>query len=331
MSSEITFNMLKNLFTRLFIGMSLCTLCLSAFSESYPSHPIKLIIPHAPGSSPDAVARVITPKLSERLGQPIVIDNRIGAGGAIGLGAAAKAAPDGYTLVVGHVGTLTINPNIYSNLPYDSKKDFSPISMSVTTPLLMVVSADSPFKSVGDVIAFAKKNPEKITFSSAGNGTASHMAGVLFGAMAGINITHIPYKTAPAALTSVIAGDVTFTFGGQPPAWPLVKGNKLRALGLSSLSRISDFPETPAVAESVNGFEVLDWNGLMAPAGTPNDIIERINSELKEVFKDPEIVKKLRSQGLIPATGSPAQFSERIDSETLKWAKVSKDIKLQLD
>jgi tripartite-type tricarboxylate transporter receptor subunit TctC len=323
--------MSKNLLLPVLLGLSLSTLSLGAWSESYPSHPIKLIVPHAAGSSPDAVARVITPKLSERLGQPIVIDNRVGAGGAIGLGAAAKAPADGYTLVVGHVGTLTINPNIYTNLPYDSKKDFAPISMSVTTPLLMVVSAESPFKTVSDVIAYAKKNPEKITFSSAGNGTASHMAGVLFGAMAGITITHIPYKAAPAALTSVIAGDVTFTFGGQPPAWPLVKGNKLRALGLSSLTRVSDFPETPAVAESVSGFEVLDWNGLMAPTGTPIEVIERLNTEIKEVFKDPEIVKKLRSQGLLPATGSPAQFIDRIESETLKWAKVSKDIKLQLD
>ncbi len=300
------------------------------FAQQYPSKQIQVILPHAPGSSPDVVTRIVTQKLSARLGQPIVIDNRVGAGGAIGLSAAAKAPADGYTLVIGHVGSLTINPNIYANLPY-SRKNFAPITQSVTTPLLVVVSVNSPYKSVAEFIAAAKAEPGKLNFSSAGNGTASHMAGVLFAATADISLVHIPFKSAPAALTAVIANDVALTFGGQPPAWPLVKGNKLRALALTSAGRAGEFPDTPVVSETVKGFEVLDWNGFMVPAGTPQDIIARLHRELVQILNDPETSKLLRGQGLDPVANTPAQFAAVIERETAKWSRVAKDVKLSLD
>jgi tripartite-type tricarboxylate transporter receptor subunit TctC len=303
----------------------------TVWAQGYPSRALRVIIPHAAGSSPDVVTRLVTQKLSERLGQAVVIDNRVGAGGSIGLGAGAKAAPDGYTLVIGHVGTLTINPNIYADLPYDPKRDFAPVTLSVTTPLLVVVAPESQYKSVAELIAGAKANPGRITFSSAGNGTASHMAGVLFGAMAGAALVHVPYKTAPAALTAVAGGDVNLTFGGQPPAWPLVKGGKLRALGLTSGARVGEFPETPVLSEAVAGYEVLDWNGFMVPAGTPAEIITRLNRELLAIINDADMTRQLRAQGLAPATGTPDQFAAWIDRERQKWARVARDIKLKLD
>jgi len=303
---------------------------LPGFAQQYPSKQIQVILPHAPGSSPDVVTRIVTQKLSARLGQPIVIDNRVGAGGAIGLAAGAKAPADGYTLVIGHVGSLTINPNIYANLPY-TRKNFAPITQSVTTPLLVVVSANSPYKSMADLIAAVKANPGKLNFSSAGNGTASHMSGVLFASMAGISIVHIPFKSAPAALTAVIADDVALTFGGQPPAWPLVKGNKLRALALTSGARVAEFPETPVLAETVKGYETLDWNGFMVPAGTPANVITLLHRELVQILKDPETDKLLRGQGLLPVANTPAEFAAVIERETEKWARVAKDVKLTLD
>jgi hypothetical protein len=226
---------------------------------------------------------------------------------------------------------ILINPNIYADLPYDPKRGFAPVTLSVTTPLLVVVAPDSPYKSVAELIAGAKANPGRVTFSSAGNGTASHMAGVLFGAMAGASLVHVPYKTAPAALTAVAGGDVNLTFGGQPPAWPLVKGGKLRALGLTSSARVGEFPDTPVLGEAVSGYEVLDWNGFMVPAGTAPEIIARLNRELLAIINDADMTRQLRAQGLAPATGTPDQFAAWIERERQKWARVAKDIKLKLD
>ena len=247
------------------------------------------------------------------------------------MGQAARATPDGYTLVIGHVGTLTINPSIYLDLPYDPGRDFAPVTLSVTTPLLAVVGANSPYKSVADLIAAAKSEPGKITYASAGNGTASHMAGELFAAMAGVKLVHVPYKTAPAALAAVVGGDVALTFGGQPPAWPLIKAGKLRALGLTSATRAAESPDVAVIAETVPGYEVLDWNGFMAPAGTPPEVVARLNKELVAILSDDDLARQLRAQGLNPAPGTPADFAAMIDRESRKWAGVAKQIKLKLD
>lgn len=304
---------------------------LGASAQDYPSKPVRVLVPHAAGSSPDVVTRIVAQKLSERLGQPFTVDNVVGAGGSIGLGAGAKAAPDGHTVVIGHVGTLTINPNIYPNLSYDPLRDFAPITQSVTTPLLAVVASTSALKNTAELIADAKANPGKLTFSSAGNGTASHMAGVLFASMAGISLTHVPYKTAPAALTAVASGDVTLTFGGQPPAWPLVRANRLRALGLTSAARVTEFPDVPVLAETVKGYEVLDWNGFMLPKSTPAAIGTKLHRELVAILSDPEVAKQLRAQGLNPVANTPAEFATVIERETQKWARVAKAVKLSLD
>lgn len=311
--------------------VALFSACVTAWGQSYPDKPLRVIIPHGAGSSPDVVTRLVAQKLSTQIGQPVLVENKVGAGGSIGMGQAARATPDGYTLVIGHVGTLTINPNIYLDLPYDPKRDFAPVTLSVTTPLLAVVGAASPYKTVADVIAAAKSEPGKITYSSAGNGTASHMAGELFAAMAGVKLVHVPYKTAPAALAAVVGGDVALTFGGQPPAWPLVKADKLRALGLTGTARAAEFPDVAVIAESVPGYEVLDWNGFMVPAGTPPEVVARLNKELVAILVDEDLARQLRGQGLNPAPGAPADFAAMIDRESRKWAGVAKDIKLKLD
>jgi len=302
-----------------------------ATAQSYPTRPVRIIVPHGAGSSPDTITRLVAQHLGERLGQPFVVENRAGAGGTIGLGAAARAPADGYTLTVGHIGTLTINPNVYSKLPYDPVKDFAPIMLSARTPLLVVVSAESPYKSIADVIAAAKADPGKLTFSSAGNGTASHMSGEYFKTLAGISITHVPFKTAPEALTGVASGAVTLTFGGQPPAWPMVKAGKLRALALTSDQRVAEFPETPVVAETLPGYEMFDWNGFMAPAGTPPAIVATLHKAIAAILAEPDVVRQLRGQGLLPMPNTPEQFARFIDAERGKWARVAKEVKIQLD
>ena len=314
------------------VGMVVFGLCFGMARADYPDKPIHVIVPFGPGGTPDVVTRLIGQRLSERIKQAVVIENRAGAGGGIGTAAGAKAAPDGYTLTIGHVGALTINPAIYKKLPYQPLVDFAPITLAVTTPLILVVNSSSNIKSVAELLAAAKATPGRLTFSSSGNGTASHMAGVLFNSMSGADIVHVPFGSAPAALTGVAGGDVTFTFGGQPPAWPLIKAGKLRVLGLTSARRVAEFPDLPAVAEGgVPGYEVLDWNGFMAPRGTPQEIIERLHREIAPILRTPEFGSRLREQGLEPVGNSPAEFAAWIKRESDKWGRVARSINLTLD
>jgi tripartite-type tricarboxylate transporter receptor subunit TctC len=300
-------------------------------AATYPEKPVRIIVPHAPGASPDTVTRIIAQHLTEKFGQSFVVENRAGAGGSIGLAQVARATPDGYTLGVGHIGTLTINPSVYKKLAYDPNKDFTPIILSAKTPLLLVVSESSPYKTVADVIAAAKAHPGELTVSSSGNGTASHMAAEYFNTMAGVQIKHIPYKSAPDALTGVANGSVTMTFGGQPAAWPLVQGHKLRALALTSGARVPEFPDTPVVAEAVQGYEVFDWNGFVAPAGTPAAIVSKLHDTIAQILAQPDVIKLLRAQGLMPEPNTSAQFADFIKSQRATWSRVAKEVNIQLD
>jgi tripartite-type tricarboxylate transporter receptor subunit TctC len=297
----------------------------------YPDKPVRVIVPHAAGSSPDIVTRIVAQHLGERFGQSFIVENRAGAGGTIGLSQAARAAPDGYTLAIGHVGTLTINPSVYAKLPYDPVKDFTPIILQVKTPLLLVASEHSPYKTVADVIAAAKASPGVLTVSSSGNGTASHMAAEYFNSLAGVDIKHIPYKSAPDALTGVAGGSVSITFGGQPAAWPLVQGHRLRALALTSGSRVEEFPDTPVIAETVKGYEVFDWNGFIAPAGTAPAIVAQLHDAIAQILAEPDVIKQLRAQGLMPEPNTSAQFGQFIQSERAKWSRVAKEVNIRLD
>jgi tripartite-type tricarboxylate transporter receptor subunit TctC len=303
----------------------------SAFAASpWPERTVRIIVPHAPGTSPDAMTRLVAQRLTGRLHQTFLVENRAGAGGVLGMAVAAKAPADGYTLVIGHVGSLTINPSVYAHLNYDPERDFTPITQAVRTPLLLVAAESSPWNRVADVIAAARSG-ERITFSSAGNGTASHMAGECFRTLAGINMTHVPFRNATDALVGVANGDVRLTFGGQPAAWPLVHGHRLRALALTSARPLPEFPDVPVVAETVKGFEILDWCGFMAPAGTPADIVARLQQEIAAILREPEVVARLRAQGLIPEPGTSEQFAQFIASERAKWSRVATQVHLRLD
>ncbi len=317
---------------RLLCALILGGLSAMALAQDYPSHPIRLIVPFAPGGTTDIVARIIADRLGQNLRQAIVVENRAGAGGGIGTDAVAKAAPNGYTLLMGHIGALTINPAIYEKLPYQPLRDFAPISVAIVTPLILITGPTSGINSVAQLVALAKAQPEKLTYATAGAGSASHMASELLNFNARIKTIHIPFKGAGPATTAVVAGDVSFMFSGQGQSWPLVKAGKLRSLGLASLKRSPEHPDTPTIAEAgIPNFEMLDWNGLLAPAGTPGDIITKLNREVRTVLTDPAVSAKLISQGYEPRPGSPEDFTALIKSELEKWAQVAKTAGIKVD
>lgn len=303
---------------------------LPAFGQAYPAKPVKVIVPYSPGSNPDLAGRIVMQAMSDKIGQSFVPDTRIGAGGAVGLAAAAKAAPDGYTLVVGHVGGLAINPSIYVKLPYDPLTDFVPVAQIYKSPLLLLVAENSPYRSVADIVAAAKAKPGDITFSSGGNGNGAHLSGELLASLGNVSMRHIPYRSVSDALVGVASGDATFSFGNISLGMPLVQGKKLRAIAFSGDSRVSEYPNIPTVAETLKDFEFQDWSGILAPAGTPPPILNKLAQEIVAVAAQPEQTRNLRAAGLIPVQSSPQAFRNFIASEQAKWGALSKSINLKL-
>ena len=297
----------------------------SLASAAYPDRSIKLVVAYPPGGGTDIVARLITPELSKRLGQPISIDNRGGAGGNIGTEFAVRSAADGYTLLMGNVAPNAINVSIYKKLPFDPQKDLSPISLVAITPNMLIVNNDVPVKSVADLVAYAKANPGALNFPSAGLGTSSHLAGELFNTMAQVKMVHIPYKGGGAAFSDLMGGQVQVFFATMPAAMPLVRSGKLRAIAVTSDQRAIALPDLPTVSEAgLLGFSATTWYGLYAPKGTPADIVNRLNREIKEILEFPVIREKLIQQGFEPQGNSPADFSIFILKEITKWARVVK-------
>lgn len=294
-------------------------------AQDYPSRTIKIIVPFPPGGNPDIATRIVAEQLSKSLGQPVIVENRPGANGGIGASAVAKSPADGYTLLGANLGILGINPAVYQKLLYDPAKEFVPVSRFVVSPLLLIAGRDVGFDSVAGLVAEAKKHPGKLTYSSSGNGSASHLAGVLFNELAGTNIVHVPYRGTSGAATDVATGSISIAFGGQGASWSLVSSGRVRALALTGEHRSKEHPNTPTVAESgVPGYIITDWVGLLAPAGTPQPIVDKLNQEVRKIFADPEITKKLMVQGLEPAAGTPAEFARFIAEEQKKWADVAK-------
>jgi tripartite-type tricarboxylate transporter receptor subunit TctC len=300
-------------------------------AQTYPSKPVKVIVPYSPGSNPDIATRMVMQAMTDRLGQPFVIETRIGAGGGIGLSAAAKSLPDGYTLVTGHVGGLAINPTLYDKLTYDVPKDFVPIAQMYKSPLVMLVADSSPFKTLADVLAAAKAAPGTLTYSSGGNGNGAHLSGESLAALGGVSMRHIPYKSVSDALVAVAGGDITFSFGNLSLGMPLVKGKKLRALALSGDARLTEYPDIPTVSETVKGFEFHDWSGILAPAGLSPAVVTKLQSDIAAVLALPEVIKQMRTQGLIPVQSSSAQFTKFIESENKKWGDLARSINLKLN
>ena len=303
-----------------------------ASAQTYPGKTIKLIVPFPPAGSTDISARAVAGKLGERLGQAVVIENKPGAGGNIGTDVAAKAAPDGYTLVVGTVGTHAINASLYSKMPYDHIKDFAPVILLSSTPNVLVVYPKLPVNSVKDVIALARSKPGEMTFASSGSGTSIHLSGELFNSMAGLQMTHIPYKGSGPMQIDLISGQVNMSFDNLSAAMAQIKAGRLRALAVTGTSRSPMLPDIPTVAEAgLPGYEATSWNGVFAPAGPPKDIIDKLNRELNAILQSPETRKFFAEQGGEAGGGTPEQLGALVRSETVKWSKVVKESGAKVD
>ena len=293
-------------------------------AQSYPNQPIRLVIPFAAGGPSDVLARGFSQKLGESLGQPIIIDNKPGAGTNLAAEFVAKSKADGYTIFLMMVGTQAINETLYKKLSYNTIKDFSPISLVASSSLMLVANPSVPVKNVSDLIAYSKANPGKINFGSSGTGTPLHLGGELFNVQAGTTLNHVPYKGAAPALTDVLGGQIQTAMVGTPAALPFVKTGKLTAIGVTSLKRSSNAPEIPAIAETLPKFEVELVYAMVAPAGTPKDIINKLNSQLVSILNNPEIKSQLNSKGFDVISSSPEQLGDYIKSEVSKWAPIVK-------
>ena len=309
---------------RAFLLVSSLLLSCCCWAQPYPSKPVRIIVNFPAGGVADVYARIIGAKVQEAWGQPVVVENRTGAGGNIGAEAVAKSAPDGYTLNMTAIGPHAINVSLFAKMPFDPVKDFTPVAHVLEAEGLLVVHPSVPVNSVSELVAYARSNPGKLTFASAGMGTASHLAGELFKTMAQVDMTHVPYKGNVPAITDLLAGQTSLLFATMPTVLPHAKAGKLRALATIGASRAAATPELPTIGESLRGFEVSNWIALFAPAGTPPEIVKRWNAEVQRIMQSPEIQARLPNEGarFIPMT--PEQFGAFQKSEIAKWAPVVK-------
>lgn len=322
---------MKRIALALAAGLVFCTGSAAA-QATWPAQPVKWIVPYPPGGSTDMLARLVSHKLGERLGQPVIVENKAGAGGNVGTDFAVKQPADGYTIVMGNIGPISINPALYPDLPYKPQRDLAPVAMLMSVPNLLVVNPSLPVRSVQELIAYAKKNKEPLDYATPGAGTSLHLAGELFASSAGVRLTHVPYRGSAPGLNDTVAGHVPMMFDNMPSALQLVKAGKLRALAITSTARSPQLPEVPTMAEAgLPGYEIAGWFGVLAPAATPKPIIERLNQELLAVLAMPDVREQINAMGGIISAEGPADFGRYIAAETDKWgALVSKaQIKLQ--
>jgi tripartite-type tricarboxylate transporter receptor subunit TctC len=318
-------------------GAALALLACTSFAQTpWPAKPIKLVVPFPPGGGTDFVARLVAEKLGTQAGWVVVIDNKPGAGGNIGLDAVAKAAPDGYTIGLGQTANLAINPALYAKMPFDPLKDFAPIASVASQPVVLLVNASSPYKTLADVVAASKARPESLRIGLAGNGTVGHLAGEMLERRAGIQVMNVPYKGAGPAMTDLLGNQVELNFANTPVAIPQLVGGKVRALAISSPQRLKNVPQlaaVPTVAElGYPGFDAITWTGLVAPAGTPPAVVERINGEVQKILQRPDVIEKLALEGSTAAAqGTPKQFADYIRSEHQKWGALIREANIKLD
>jgi tripartite-type tricarboxylate transporter receptor subunit TctC len=305
---------------------------LSAAAQHYPERPIRVVVGVPAGGTPDVMARSVTTGMSKILGQPLVMDNRGGAGGLIGAEVAAKAAPDGYTLFVASPGPLTILPHMRTKIEYDPLRDFVSIGLIASNPFLLIVNPSVPAKSIRELIALAKAQPGKLNYASAGNGAANHLAMELFKSMAGVNITHVPYKGAPQAVSDVLAGHMNMMFNSIPPVLAQIKAERVRALGVGSMKRNPQLPDVPTINEAgVPGYEAITWFGMLAPARTPKAILARVSDAFTKVITSAEVRSLLEAQGADPGSGQAAEFASLIRREYERNAKIVKISGIKVD
>ena len=317
---------------RLLLALAAAVLSTGAFAQAWPSKPIRIVVPFPPGGGTDTIARETSQRVATTTGWTFVVDNKPGAGGNLGVDAAAKAPADGYTLVLGQTSNLAINPTLYSKLPYDPQKDLAPVVLLANAPLVMVAGISTPYKTLADVVNAAKAKPDALNFASPGNGTVAHLTSEMFQKAAGIKTQHVPYKGAAQALTDVISGTVDLYMSSVPTLIGQIRNNKLRPLAVTSAKRVDDLPDVPTIAESgFKGFEAVTWFGLLAPAGTPKDVIKKLNDEFNKALQDPQLRKSLGEQGADPVGGTPEQFATLIKDDIPRWSKVVKESGAKVD
>jgi tripartite-type tricarboxylate transporter receptor subunit TctC len=306
-------------------SIALSAIAVQAHAQPYPSQPIKMIVPFTAGGTTDILARTIGQKLSEAWRQPVIVENRPGAGGNIGADVVAKAKPDGYTILMGTIGTQSINSSLYAKMPYDAAKDFAPVTLVAMVPNVLVVNPAVNAKTVRELVALAKAKPGELNFASSSTGGSPHLSGEMFKQMTGADIVHVPYKGSAPAITDLLGGQVSLMFDNLPSALPQVKAGKLRALAVTSARRSQAAPDIPTLAESgVPGYEVDSWFGILAPAGTPKEIVNQLNAEIVRILKIPQVRERLLEQGAEPVGDTPEHFADHIRNETVKWARVVK-------
>jgi tripartite-type tricarboxylate transporter receptor subunit TctC len=300
---------------------------------AWPDRPVRVIVPFTPGGSTDILARALSAELQESLGQPFVIENRAGAGGTVGSEVVARAAPDGHTLMMGHIGTLAVNPALYRNLSFDTVTSFQPVVLVAVVPNILVVNPRKvPVANVQEFIAVAKRQPRGLTYGSGGNGSAAHIAAVAFSVATGVEMEHVPYRGTGPMMTDLIGGTIDLTMTGGPPALPPVRAGQLRALGVSSLTRLSSEPNIPTIAEQgVPGFDATQWYGLVAPAGTPRPIVDRLNAESARILRGDRLRPRLEAEGADPAPGTPEAFRELIVAERARWGELIRSANVRPD
>jgi len=317
-----------------FLAALAVPLCIStsALAQPYPVKPVRMVLPYPPGGGSDTIARPLAQKMSEGLGQQVIVENRGGANGNIGMELAARAAPDGYTIVFALTAQLAVNPNLYSKVPYDPVRDYSPITLLGAGGYILVVHPSLPAKSVKELIALAKARPGQIAYSSSGNGSGGHLAAELLNSMAGIKMLHVPYKGGGPALMDLIAGQVQVLFSTQLASWPHIQSGRIRALAVSTAKRPASLPDLPTIAEAaLPGYDSGVWYGVLAPAGTPREIVMRLNAEIARVLKQPDYRNLLVNNTIDPIGGPPEQLGQYIRSELVKWAKVVKEAGVSVD
>ncbi len=322
-----------NIFRRALMGLALTTFVASvAQAQAWPAKPIRLVVPFPAGGGTDIIGRELTQKITEGSKWTFIVDNKPGSGGNIGIDNVAKSPADGYSLVLGQTSNLAINPSLYAKLPYDPAKDLTPISLVASAPLALVVAANSPLRTLGDLVAAAKARPDQINFATSGNGTVAHLATELFKKEASIKLTHIPYKGAAQGLNDVIGGQVEVYVSSIPTLIGHIKSGKLRALAVTSLKRVDDLPEVPTIAESgYKGFEAVTWFGVLGPANLPRDITARVNAEINKALQTPELKKKLGDQGADVGGSTPEQFGKLVRDDMVRWGAVVKESGAKID
>jgi tripartite-type tricarboxylate transporter receptor subunit TctC len=296
-----------------------------ALAQAYPARPVRLVVPYAAGGPVDIVGRIVAQKLSEVFHQQVIVDNRAGGGGNIALEIVARSAPDGYTLLMGANGVIAINPSLYKTMPVDTQKDFAPVSLVASSPMILVVHPSVAAGSVKDLIALARAKPGAVTYASSGSGSTAHLSSELFKSMAKIDMLHVPYKGAGPALTDLVGGQVQIMFTGVSSTLPFVKSGKLKALAVSSEKRLPLMPDMPTVAETLPGYEVLTWYGVFAPAATPRPVVDRLNATIAQSFATADAKAKLAALGADAQTNTPQEFAQAVKRETAKWAKIVKE------